>query len=332
MHGCKARVSTDVSRPQQDQFAGALIGCAVGDALGAPIEGQSRERIASIKNITDGYRPYRSYPLGQYTDDTQLTIAIATSLTACGRVDGADIAREFVKLWESGEIIGAGPVADRAVRRMMQGIDWQDAAAADDPPLNGAAMRIAPIGLWNCDQHERLADDVTTASVVTHRHPLAIDSAMAVATAVVQAVATSAIDQSDFLAAVASSVADGSPEFARRILELGDWLDRSEEVALRAIAEAGPRQNAHGFGIPAMAEPTVLAALYGFLMSPRDFVASVDRTLRIGGDVDTIAAITGAISGAHNGIGAIPPNLVAGVRNSADIQALGRRLFARRFG
>ena len=318
--------------PREDQFAGALIGCAVGDALGAPIEGWSRERIASLQGLTDGYRPYASHPLGQYTDDTQQMIAIAKSLVACGCVDGADIGREFVKLWDSGEIIGAGPVADRAVRRLMQGIDWQDAAVADDLPLNGAAMRIAPVGLWNCGQHERLADDVTAASVVTHRHPLAIDAAMAVATAVVQAVAPRAIDRAAFLAAVASSVEDGSPAFARHIRQLADWLSLSEEAALHAIAETGVRGHPRGFGIPAMAEPTVLAALYGFLKSPYDFVASVELTLRIGGDVDTIAAITGAISGAHNGIEAIPPSLVAGVKDGAEILSLGRRLFICRFG
>ena len=318
------------TRPTEDRFTGALIGCAVGDALGAPVEGWSRERIAPLGCISDGYRPLRDYPFGQYTDDTQLTMAIAKSLVACGRVDGADIARELVELWQSGEIVGAGPVADRAVRRLMEGVDWQEAALTDDLPLNGAAMRIAPIGLWDCDRQDLLAEDVAVASIVTHRHPLAVAAALAVATAVVQAVTTDRIDTQRFLDAVAGSVDDGSPEFARHIRQLPDWLQLAEDDALAAIAETGPRGNHRGFGIPAMAEPTALVALYAFLKSPGDFMATLDTTLGIGGDVDTIAAIACAISGAHNGIGAIPKHLVADVKDSAEIMDVAKRLFALR--
>lgn len=327
-----------MTRPRQEQFVGALIGCAVGDALGAPTEGKSREEIASLEGIADRYRPLRrrkagtpaQYPLGQYTDDTQLTVATARSLVARGAVDGEGIAREFASLWRSGEIVGAGPVADRAVRRLVEGVRWQDAAVPDDLPLNGAAMRIAPVALWNCDRLDRLADDVATASVVTHRHPVSIDAAMAVATAVAHAVTSSAIETSLLLGAVAASVQSRS--FAGRIHELDNWLQSPTQAALEAIAEIGQRPGARGFGIPALAEPTVLAALYAFLRSPRDYVATVDFALRIGGDVDTIAAIAGAMSGAHNGVDAIPDHLVNGVKDSAEIMELGARLFARRFG
>ena len=323
-----------MGRPRQDQFQGALIGCAVGDALGAPLEGWSRERIGELPSVTDHYRPLARgkeglrYPSGQYTDDTQLTMAIARSLVACQGVDGADIAREFAALWRSAEIVGAGPVADRAVRRLIEGVRWQDAAVADDLPLNGAAMRVAPIGLWNCDRLHRLADDVATASVVTHRHPLAIDAAMAVATAVAHAATSCVIETPPFLDAMAASVQN--PGFAGHIEELGDWLGSSELAALDAIADTGQRPGSHGFGIPALAEPTVLASLYAFLRSPRHYVATIDCALRIGGDVDTIAAIAGAISGAHNGVGAIPGHLVSGVKDSAEIMDLGRRLLASR--
>ena len=326
-----------MTRPRQDQFVGALMGCAVGDALGAPIEGQSREQIATLQGITDDYRPFPrrksgiQYPLGQYTDDTQLTIAIVRSLLASGRVDGAAIAAEFVKLWKSGEIVGAGPVAHRAVKRLMEGVRWQDAAEVDDLPLNGAAMRVAPIGLWHYDRQDRLADDVEVASVVTHRHPLAVDGAIAIATAVARAATAGEIETSGFLDEVRRAVEDRSPELAGHILQLRQWLQLPETAALEAIAEVGHRRKYAGFGIPAMVEPTVLASLYAFLKSPGDYVATIDCALHVGGDVDTIAAIAGAISGAHNGIGAIPGNLVAGVKDSAEILDLGTRLFACRF-
>ena len=325
-----------MTRPREDQFTGALIGCAVGDALGAPLEGRPRERIATMSGLTDGYRPFRhkkevEFPPGQYTDDTQLTLAIVKSLLNCGRVDPADIAAEFVKLWESNEIVGAGAVAHRAVGRLMEGIRWQDAAAADDPPWNGAAMRIAPVGLWHYDDADQLARDVELASFVTHRHPLAVDGAIAVATAVAYAATSGEVDTACFLETVHGSVAGRSPEFADRVRELHDWLLLDETAALEAIVAGEGRAKDRGFGIPVRVEPTVLASLYVFLKSPGDYLATVDRALRVGGDVDTVAAIAGAISGAHNGLGAIPASLVSGVKDSAEILDLGARLFARRF-
>ncbi|MDE0443522.1 MAG: ADP-ribosylglycohydrolase family protein [Gammaproteobacteria bacterium] len=325
-----------MTRPREDQFVGALMGCAVGDALGAPLEGRPREQIAAIQGITDGFRPFRhkkdvEFPPGQYTDDTQLTLAIVKSLLTCGRVNPADIAAEFVKLWESNEIVGAGQVAHRAVNRLREGIRWEDAAAADDLPWNGAAMRIAPVGLWHFDNADQLARDVELASFVTHRHPLAVDGAIAVATAVAYAATSNEVETASFLDAVHGSIAGRSPGFADRVRELHEWLALTETAALEAIVADQGRAKGRGFGVPVRVEPTVLASLYVFLKSPGDYLATVDRALRAGGDVDTVAAIAGAISGAHNGLDAIPANLVAGVKDSAEILDLGARLFARRF-
>ena len=320
------------SLPREDQFVGTLVGCAVGDALGAPLEGRSREEIANVTGLTAGFHPFRTYSVGQYTDDTQQTIAIATSIVDSGGVDGAAIAREFVKLWESGEIVGQGPVADRAVKRLIAGTSWQEAAHAGDPPLNGAAMRVSPIGLWNFDRTERLAEDARTSSIVTHRHPMAIAGAIAIATAVAHASTSSSIDTADFLRLTSQSIAQQSPGFAEHILALRDWLELDETAALAAIVSAsGQPPHRRGFGISTLVEPTVLASLYAFLKHPNDYCATVDRAIRVGGDVDTTAAIAGAICGAHNGVDAIPGHLVAGVKDSNEIQDLGARLFAARF-
>ena len=322
-------------RPREDQFVGALLGCAVGDALGAPFEGRSREEIADVTGLTTGFHPFRSYSAGQFTDDTQQTVAIARSIVDAGRVDGAAIAAEFAKLWESGEIVGQGPVADRAVKRLIEGVPWHEAAETDDLPLNGSAMRVGPVGLWNFDLTDQLAEDATISSIVTHQHPLAIAGAIATATAVACACTSSEIDTEEFLRLTSESVAGRSAEFASHILALRDWLALDETAALEAIVAAGGEppwtKTKGGFGIPVFIEPTVLASLYAFLKCPDNYPAAVECTIRMGGDVDTTAAISGAISGAHNGVDAIPGHLVAGVKDSGAIRDLGARLFAARF-
>jgi len=312
----------------RDQFAGTLIGCAVGDALGAPLEGKAREDIAQIDPLADTFRPYLSYPIGQYTDDTQQTLAIVKSIVAAGDVDGAAIASEFVKLWESGGVVGAGPVAKQAVERLIDGIPWEDAGSPDGLPLNGAAMRVSPIGLWHFDRPERLEKAAEISSIVTHRHPLAIAGAVAIATAVAYAVNHTELRTTDFLRTVSQSVARRNARFAEWIEQIDDWLRLDEIEALVGIVSAGSQPPAkRGFGIPALAVPTVLLSLYAFLRSPKDYVATVESAIRAGGDVDSTAAISGAISGAHNGIDAIPDHLSQNVRDAAVIRALGEQLF-----
>lgn len=316
----------------EKHFIGALVGCAVGDALGAPLENWSRAEIAGIADVTARFRPFRSYPTGQHTDDTQQTLAIARSIVETGGVAGAAIAGEFVELWQSGEIVGQGPVADRAVKRLIAGVSWWEAAIADDLALNGSAMRVSPVGLWNFDRTERLAEDARTSSIVTHRHPLAIAGAIAVATAVACAITAREIDTDRFLQLTSASIAPQSPEFANHILALANWLTLDETAALEAIVDAsGQSPLPRGFGISVSVEPTVLASMYAFLMSPNDYPATVERAIRAGGDVDTTAAIAGAICGAHNGVDAIPEHLVASVKDSTEIQELGTRLFEARF-
>ena len=84
----------------------------------------------------------------------------------------------------------------------------------------------------------------------------------------------------------------------------------------------------HGwFGIPVSTEPTVLMALYAFINSPNNYLETVECALRAGGDVDTTAAIAGSISGAFNGVSALPIGLAEKVMYSREIHSLGKRLY-----
>ena len=116
------------------------------------------------------------------------------------------------------------------------------------------------------------------------------------------------------LSEIASSI--DRPEFenyARYIMDLKDYLDFDTKQALLDLGAVGVKPPYHnpaaetgrGF-IAAYAMPTTLAALYCFLISPDDFENSVIEAVMAGGDTDTCGAITGAISGAFNGIEKIP--------------------------
>ncbi len=314
----------------RDRFLGAILGCAVGDALGAPFEGASPDlnRFGVLAEIR--YREMPGYPIGQYTDDTQLTLAIVKAICRSGDVDGATIAEEFVRLWQTDEIVGAGASCSDAVHNIVSlGMSWRDAGTAPGRAGNGAAMRAGPIGLWDYAYPDRIERDAEVSGVITHKDPRAVAGAIAVATAVALCVNSEEIEPAGFLASISESVRGTSGLFADCIDELGGWLELEPSEALPFIYASGePDMGARRPGrVTAYVIPTVLCALYFFLRTPRDFVASVTGSICAGGDTDTVAAIAGAIGGAYNGSAAIPRPLIETLKDSESIASLAEDFY-----
>ena len=119
--------------------------------------------------------------------------------------------------------------------RFIQGLPWDEAALADDPPLNGAAMRIAPIGLWDHDRPEELSKNVFVASITTHRHPQAFSGALAIASAVAYVITHKTFLTKDFLESVTNTVGRQDPDFAAHISLVGTWDALTEIEALKIL-------------------------------------------------------------------------------------------------
>lgn len=313
----------------RDKFLGAILGCAVGDALGAPYEGAPP---GSYRVPAGGVRfeKIRGYPLGQYTDDTMLTLATVRAICRTHSVDGAEIAKEFVGLWETGEIVGAGASTTEAVYRMMhRGMRWDEAGTPEGRAGNGTAMRASPIGLWDHAHPEDIERDARTASIITHKDSRSVAGAIAAARAVQMCLASEEFASEQFLGDIADSVRRTSELFARSIEELIDWVSLEPAEALPLIyasgaPEVGPRRPGW---VTAYVIPTVLSALYLFLRNRRNYVDTVTAAINAGGDTDTVAAIAGAISGAFNGLGAVPSALVAQLKDSAEIISLVEQFY-----
>jgi ADP-ribosylglycohydrolase len=329
-----ATVESEGKRPSmadlRDRFLGAILGCAVGDALGAPFEGEPADlnRFADPAEVR--YRKISGYPFGQYTDDTQLTLAIVKAICRSGDVDGAAIAEEFVKLWQSGEIVGAGASCSDAVNNIVRlGVSWRDAGTKPGRAGNGAAMRAGPIGLWDYANPDRIERDAEVSGVITHKDPRAVAGAIAVARAVALCVNSEEVEPAGFLANVSGSVRGTSGLFADCIDELGGWLNMEPSEALPLIYASGePDLGERKPGwVTAYVVPTVLCALYCFVRTPRDFVGIVTGSICAGGDADTVAAIAGAIGGAYNGLSAIPRALIETLKDSEAIISLSEKFY-----
>jgi ADP-ribosyl-[dinitrogen reductase] hydrolase len=313
----------------EERFIGTLVGCAVGDALGAPFEGMGANRLFEDEPLD--YASIAGFPRGQYTDDTQMTLAIVEAILRDGEINGKTVTEQFAKLWRSGEIVGPGMSCSDAMWRYIRGeAPWHECGTERGRAGNGTAMRASPVGLWDYNAVERIAHDATVVSVMTHTDQRAIAGAVAVACAVAHLVTRDEVIASDFTKQVSKVVAGQSAEFARAIDKVPPLLDADEGEAIPLIVNEGWAGHDPSFGVTPFVIPTVLASFYAFLRYPRDFGSAVKTVINMGGDVDSTASITGAITGAFNGIRAIPPQLRDGVKDSGSIHGLAAEFFRKK--
>jgi ADP-ribosylglycohydrolase len=300
-----------------DRFTGCILGQAVGDALGFPVEGRPADQTAAVTPFPRQFLPHPCglFPPGQYTDDSQMMRAILTSLVERNQVDVEDIAARFASLWREGEIVGRGRATTEAVQRLMAGAPWRESGTPAPRAGNGSAMRTAPLGLWLYDDPAALVRAAADVSRITHADPRCLAGAVAISAAVAYGVSREAIDADPFIRFVADLACPYHAEFAALIETLPRWLEMDETVAVREIRRAGlpPGQRPDWPGISPFVVPTVLICLYAFLRTPADYGETVRFVIAQGGDVDTTGAIAGAISGAFNGIEGVPESLARAV-------------------
>lgn len=292
----------------QSKFIGALLGTAVGDALGAPVEGWRFTEVQSLDRA--GVRwPMRS---GRYTDDTEMMIGVAESLISRKGFDGADMARTFIRNYDPAR--GYGPGTKAALQRLRAGAHWSEASkglfGGAGSWGNGAAMRIAPVGLFYYDDVDTLRMIAEHASQITHAHELGREGAVLQAIAVAFAVRGERRGLLDALKGFAHQ-----EEYRVKLQKLEALLEAESSTEEEIITE---------LGVGEAAFESVPTAIYAFLRFA-SFEASVTYAVSLGGDSDTIGAMTGALSGAYYGGEAIPAEWLERLEDGAK----GRRYITR---
>ncbi|NVM03816.1 MAG: ADP-ribosylglycohydrolase family protein [Candidatus Helarchaeota archaeon] len=310
---------------KKKKFIGCIVGTGVGDALGEPVEGCTRIYIENYN--VDIPKLY----LGRYTDDTQLTIAIAESLIRAKGYDPNVLSKRFIE-WLDEPPIGPGRGCLTSIHRLRNGVHWSESGS--DSGANGCAMRISPIGLFFHNDIEMLIKAAKESSLITHRHWAAICSGIVVARAVAYLVNHEVLDIDDMLNTVADLINQKEyKEFHDNLLKLKKYLELPYKEALMELGLIGVQppffdQRMVGIGIiHPYAMSTVLSALYCFLKTPKDFKKSVIEAITGGGDTDTVGAICGTFSGTWNGIDNIPQIWVEGLIDSEKIISIGDKLW-----
>ncbi|MEQ9015740.1 MAG: ADP-ribosylglycohydrolase family protein [Marinovum algicola] len=297
---------------RRDRALGALVGLAVGDAIGTTLEFTARDSRPPLDDMIGG-GPFHLAP-GVWTDDTSMALCLADSLIARGTLEPADLMERFVAWWRNGENSPTGRCFDigNTVRAALDRYrrTGEALAGSTDPHSagNGSLMRLAPIALrWHGDE-ETAAAMAAEQSRTTHGAPAAVDACRAYARLLVRAI--NGVTKDAVLApwhgadlkrldpAVAAVLAGSWQDKPRAAIKSSGYVVHSLEAALWAVAGAD------------------------------DFRQAVLDAANLGDDADTVAAIAGQLAGALWGLGAIPGYWREQVAWRADIEARGERLVA----
>jgi len=310
--------------PTRSVIVGTLVGGAIGDAMGAPFEGLWPDDIPSAESLVSSFHEYHGYPEGQYTDDTQLTIATIQSIVENSEIVVPDIARSISELWRHHSVIGPGGACTQAAERFLATGSHHGMGAPIGQAGNGTAMRTAALGLWFGDDHESLISTVADISRLTHQDPRSIAGGVVISLAANILTSNQTISAEDLCNYLSDAVYNINSELSDLIRGLPAQMSSPE--CKQFIANAG--QTTAEFTSPIISPfviPTVLASLYCVIRHRTTWVDAVTNAVQFGGDVDTLGAIVGALSGAIHGVTGIPSNLTSDLQDSNAIHVMAAR-------
>jgi ADP-ribosylglycohydrolase len=204
--------------------------------------------------------------------------------------------------------------------RLKSGIPWTESGEPPPSAGNGTAMRAAPVGLFFSDDPEKMIRVAYDQGRITHKDKRCSAGSVAIAGAVALASRSYPLDMDSFLTTLGEWVGVFHADFALYIEELSIWTRLEPVAAVLPISKCGktPDYGDDWKYISPFVIPSVLWSLYSFLRSPEDYWQTISTAISCGGDVDTTAAMAGAISGAYLGLEGLPERLVAYVNDRGD--------------
>jgi ADP-ribosylglycohydrolase len=236
------------------------------------------------------------------------------SYVACSGFDASDFARRIADLFTENRIVGRGHATEEAVLRLSAGIPWTQSGTPAPAAGNASAIRAGVLGLIYGDQPDTLIRLAHEQGMITHADPRCSAGAVALAGAIALASRNVHPDGAAFLTPLCQWCQQIEPTLASGLRRLKELLRTPKEQAAEAISRIGLPPGVDSQwrgGISAFVVSSVLWSLYAFLKHPDDFSLAVALAIEAGGDVDTTAAMAGAMVGARLGLAALPSDLAA---------------------
>jgi ADP-ribosylglycohydrolase len=306
----------------KDAVFGAILGVAIGDALGVPVEFSDREKL-KLRPVGDmmGFGAHEQPP-GTWSDDTSLTLCLVDSL--CNGYDLNDIADKFVRWYRDGLWTPHGYAFDRgatttdAILNLMDGASPKESGGRGERDNgNGSLMRISPLIFYtrNMTMEERFKV-VHEVSGVTHAHPrslIACDYYVQFGIYLL-----SGMNREEAYHRTGELIKNyftEDAEFGWELIHFSRILDG--EIWKMEVREI----QSHGYVVH-----TLEAALWSFMRS-HNFREAVLNAVNLGHDTDTIGAVTGGIAGLYYGHAGIPEDWIEALARKDDILRLTDRFY-----
>jgi len=293
-----------------EKIEGLLLGTAVADSIGLPMEGMRPAKIRKLGWADQKSLKHRLFfGRGMWSDDTEQTIMIAQSLLAC---EGDE--RRFTRLfgselrwWLLGMPAATGLATARAILKLWIGFSPQKSGVFSAG--NGAAMRTAPIAAFFLNDPARRKAFTVAQTRVTHSDPKAAIGALAVVELIALFLKSDATPAPEAVLKTLYAISKDSEW--RNIVQLLE-TDLREKVGIQELLPklgGNPEKGVSGY-----VYQTVPAVILSGIRNDWDFLSTVSEIIAAGGDTDTTAAIAGALCGACGGVNRIPKVWIAGVK------------------
>ena len=269
-----------------DRYRGALLGLAVGDALGAPVEFMLPGTFDPVTEMLGG-GPHGLMP-GEWTDDTSMALCLADSLIECRGFDAVDQLRRYVRWWRNGYLSSTGACFDigittRAALEAFEASGEPSGLTAPDTAGNGSIMRLAPVPMFYAMNVDDAIEFAAQSSMTTHASEEAVSACRYMA------------------AVIARALLGGGKERMLEPPQVSDLADGVKRVAFGSFRIFNPPQiRGSGYVVESLE-----AALWAF-HNTDNFADGASMAISLGEDTDTTAAVYGQIAGAFYGANEIP--------------------------
>lgn len=300
-----------------DRFHGALVGLAVGDALGTTLEFKRPGSFRPIRDMVGG-GPFSLQP-GQWTDDTSMALCLADSLISRGLFDPLDQMQRYLRWWREGYRSSKGFCFDigGTVRQSLATFEATSNpfSGSRDPRSagNGSLMRLAPVVMFFCDDPAEAIRLAGESSRTTHAAAAAVDACRYFGGLLAGALSGESRDQ--LLAPMYRP--DG-------YWEEGSLAPEVAEVAAGSFRRREP-PSIQGTGYVVK---SLEAALWAFARS-ENFRDGCLAAVNLGDDADTTGAVFGQIAGAYWGMTGIPDEWLERLWVAEEIIEIAEQIFSR---
>ncbi|MFT4705787.1 MAG: ADP-ribosyl-[dinitrogen reductase] hydrolase [Bradymonadia bacterium] len=327
----------------RDRMTGLLMGAAIGDALGMPVESIESEQTLRALHRLGGIRHFlapqphvlkslRRLRPGCWTDETQLIVAISRAIITEGTLDYDVVADAFVHAFETLELRGWDATTKQACRRLAQGTDRTRSGNVGGSG-NAVAARIAPIAAWSFlrgDNREQLLEHCINVGIMTHHDPRAVTAAYLISLLIRDALSaprrwmpsperyTELIEEARWAEEMlATRIGVSDDPISQHLEEMSDALD-CEPLELAEFCNGATSYACHSVTY-------VIALLCG---RPWEFEAGVVAAVNGGGDTDSNGAMVGAVLGAAYGLRKLPKGFVEKLEEAEMLRECGALLGA----